>query len=271
MKERGILIEKIDVQPVVEKAAEVNKEWEFSEIVTRLNTENKEIYNRFFHGVPTPGNEGRLPYPLISVDNLRNLNTLAAYQLVPDEYGFNRKIILNEEHFEDYVGEDGKKRKRWRFGEWALRESLTHEDAHDWQQMKGKNPYKIGKSRTTHNTEFCEKMESLGLHPMPGVGCHMAIADADKPFGILMSEFGIPRPEEILRKEGENPKDDWFEIGKRKQGKSSLNNWVCPECHLHARIGVKGNPEIIHAPCSEKKGELVFFVRAVAMLGMKKD
>jgi hypothetical protein len=28
------------------------------------------------------------------------------------------------------------------------------------------------------------------------------------------------------------------------------------------RIGIKGNPEIVHDPCSEKKGEKVFFVRA---------
>lgn len=33
-------------------------------------------------------------------------------------------------------------------------------------------------------------------------------------------------------------------------------------------MGIKGDPRIIHEPCSEKKGELVFFVRAVGMLGM---
>jgi hypothetical protein len=38
-------------------------------------------------------------------------------------------------------------------------------------------------------------------------------------------------------------------------------------------MGIKGNPEIIHYPCSEKKGEVVFFVRAETlaqgMLGLK--
>jgi hypothetical protein len=58
---------------------------------------------------------------------------------------------------------------------------------------------------------------------------------------------------------------------KDREGPSTLNKWECPECHMKVRIGIKGNPEIIHHPCLDKKGEPVFFVRsetlAQAMLG----
>jgi hypothetical protein len=259
-KEQGVLIEKIDVQPVVEKAAQVNREWEYSEIVSKLNAENKVIYDRFFQGVPTPGDEARLPYPLISVDNLRNLNTLAAYQIVPDEYGFNRKIILNEQHF---IEVDGK--KVWRYGDWALRESLTHEDAHDWQQLKGKTPFKSGKSHSTHNPEFIQKMEDVGLHPMPGVGCHTQVGDADKAFGILMKEWGYPRPEEVTDIKG---KVDWFEWdaekkGKDRKGTSTLDKWSCG-CQ-NARIGAKE----FHAVCTKCNNPFIKVeAKATAVLGM---
>jgi len=56
---------------------------------------------------------------------------------------------------------------------------------------------------------------------------------------------------------------DWFkwfmdQMGKGRKGRSSLHKWTCPECRLNVRIGIKGNPEIVHEPCSEKKGEKVF-------------
>src|SRR5207244_10008519 len=41
--------------------------------------------------------------------------------------------------------EDGHKAVAWRFGEWALMETLTHELGHHWQQLKGRDPFKHGK------------------------------------------------------------------------------------------------------------------------------
>ena len=70
----------------------------------------------------------------------------------------------------------------WRYGRWAQYETLLHEYVHLWQQTVGfgQEPYKPGKSKVTHSKEWVEKCESLGLHVMPDVGCHVTVAD--EPF-----------------------------------------------------------------------------------------
>jgi hypothetical protein len=98
---------------------------------------------------------------------------------------------------------------------------------------------------------------------MPGVGCHIKLADG--PFALLMKELGTPPPE--LNSKPEDLDIDWFKwfldsLGKGRKGTSSLHKWTCPECGLNARFGIKGDPQITHEPCSQKKGEKVFFVQA---------
>jgi hypothetical protein len=79
---------------------------------------------------------------------------------------------------------------------------------------------------------------------------------------ILMKEWGIERPEE---EPVADIRIDWFKFlidhqGEGRRGASSLHKWECPECGIKVRIGIKGNPEIIHDPCSIKKGgEDVFY------------
>jgi hypothetical protein len=53
------------------------------------------------------------------------------------------------------------------------------------------------------------------------------VADEGSPFAILMTELGITRPDDVPRVEGQKPKDDWFEIGKKRKGRSSLTKWSC--------------------------------------------
>jgi hypothetical protein len=140
-------------------------------------------------------------------------------------------------------------------------ETLLHEQVHLWQQNFGKDPVKPGKPY--HNKEFVEKCENLGLHPMPGVGCHIKLADGS--FALYMKELGIEPPDLT-----EKPKDlsiDWFKWlldleGKGRKGRSSLTKWTCPECGLNVRIGIKGDPEMRHDPCEQKLGQKVFFIRA---------
>jgi len=83
----------------------------------------------------------------------------------------------------------------WRFGRWAQLETLLHEQVHLWPQNFEEDPVKPGK--VYHNKEFVEKCESLGLHPMPAKGCHVAIADGI--FAQLMGELGIERPDDVLK------------------------------------------------------------------------
>ena len=262
MKERepeitngGVLIETVNPQPEVRKNAEVAKDWEYSEEAAYLYRIAIVFKDRLLDPVLLTDRK-RLPDPVISFDNLRNIRTLAAYTLHRNPQGLLDEITFNTEH---YMKEDDK--KAWRFGRWAQGETMLHEQVHLWQQNFGDHPVKPGK--ITHNEEFVDKCESLGLHPMPGKGCHIAVAD--EPFSILMKELGIDRPE--MPPTLDELKIDWFRflidlLGKEQKGRSSLQKWTCPECGLNARFGIKGNPEIRHDPCEKKLGKAVFFVRA---------
>jgi hypothetical protein len=256
----GKLIDPANPQPEVRKNAELAKDWEYSEEATYLYRMAVVFKNRFLDPIILTDRR-RLPDPVISFANLRNWNTLATYTLVRNPQGLLFEITMNTEHYEA-EDQDGKKKKVWSFGKWAQLETLLHEQVHLWQQNFGEDPVKPG--RPYHNREFVLKCESLGLHPMLGAGCHTRLADG--PFEILMKELGIERPADVpsateWTKAG-GIRTDWFKAGKESKGTSTLHKWTCPECGLNARFGIKGNPEIIHEPCSQKKGEKVFFVRA---------
>jgi hypothetical protein len=255
MKDNGTLLEKYNPQPEVRKNAENAKDWPYHDEAAYLYGKALLFKDRLLDPLHHL-DRTRLPDPVIAFENLRNHNTLAAFRLTRSPQGLQNEIIMNTSH---YVEQDGK--MVWEYGRWAQLETLLHEQVHEWQQVFGKDPVSL--KRIYHNKEFIEKCESLGLHPMPVVGCHVAVADG--VFALLMKELGIERPENVPS----SGKFDWFEGKKEKKGTSTLNNWVCPECGMHARIGIKGNPELIHHSCSEKKGEPVFLV-PVAMLGINK-
>lgn len=249
----GILIETADPQLAVRKNAETARDWVYAEEATNLYDKAILFKNRFLDPVLLTDRR-RLPDPVISFVNLRNYNTLATYTLVRNPQGLLYEITFNAEH---YV-EEGEK-KVWEFGRWAQLETLLHEQVHLWQQNFGKDPVKPGKPY--HNKEFVEKCENLGLHPMPGAGCHTRLADG--PFAVYMKELGVQPPD--LTDRPDDLTIDWFKwlldlMGKGRKGRSSLTKWTCPECGLNVRMGIKGDPEIRHDPCEKKLGKQVFFV-----------
>lgn len=81
-----------------------------------------------------------------------------------------------------------------------------------------------------------------------------------------MKEWLVRRPsEEDLKINMPNKPINWwflFDGNQERTGTSTLSKWVCPECGINVRIvriGINGNPEIVHEPCSVKKGEKIFF------------
>ena len=201
-----------------------------------------------------------LPVAPIAIDNLRNMRTLAAYNVVPDEYGLNYRLTLNEQHYTDGKTEDGEEIKEWRFGRYAQCETLLHEMVHHEQQVRGKDPYKPGK--ITHNKEFTERCEQFGLHPKLGEGYHLRPADG--VFQDFMRELGI-HPAEDAVKVPEDPDMDWFRwlikfYGQERKGKSTLKKWCCPECGLNVRMGIAGDPKLRHHTCEETVGHPVFLI-----------
>lgn len=248
MKE-GVPINNFDPKPEIRKNAENAKDWVYRDEAQYLYGMAVLFKDRFLDPV-LHTDRGRLPDPVISFDDLRNRRTLAAYTLHRNPQGLLDEITFNTAHYE----KNDEEKPEWVWGRWAQLETLLHEQVHLWQENFGHHKHKPG--RIAHDKEFVEKCESLGLHPMPIVGSHYAVADG--VFAGLMAELGIPRPDDVPREKGD--KKDWFRPGKEK-GTSTLKKWVCPECGLKVRMGISGNPELIHHPCSEKKGEKVFLVQ----------
>jgi hypothetical protein len=258
----GILIETINPQPEVRKNAENARDWEYAEEAAYLYRMAVLFKDRFLDPVLLT-DRSRLPDPVISFNNLRNQNTLATYTLARNPQGLLYQITMNSEHFIDSEVE-GKTKKLWSFGRWAELETLLHEQVHLWQQNFGECPVKPGRSH--HNKEFVAKCESLGLHPMLGVGCHIRVAEG--AFALLMKEMGIKPPGDFGQPDGLD--FDWFKWliegeGKGRKGASTLKKWTCPGCGLNVRMGINGNPKLRHEPCETKSGHEVFLVRADGM------
>ncbi len=231
MSKEGIPIDDFDPKPAIKRNAENSHDWEYSEDAQNLYGMAVLFKDRFLDPILLT-DRGRLPNPVISFDDLRNKKTLAAYTVHRNPQGLLDEITFNTAH---YKREEGK--KAWAWGKWAQLETLLHEQVHLWQQNFGEHPVKPGHS--THNKEFTDKCESLGLHPMPNIGCHTQVADG--VFAQLMEEIGIERPKDVPREEGGKPnKKDWFRPEKEK-GKSTLSKYTCG-CGERVRVGKKDWP-----------------------------
>lgn len=241
MGKEGVPIEQFDPKPAIQKNAETARDWEYSEEAKYLYGMAVLFKDRLLDPVLLT-DRGRLPDPVISFDNLRNKKTLAAFTLHRNPQGLLDEITFNAVHYEE---EDG--RKVWKFGKWAQAETLLHEQVHLWQQNFGKHPVKPEK--VTHNKEFVDKCESLGLHPLPVIGAHFAVADG--VFAQLMGELGLERPDDVPRIEGKSLKRDWFRRQPEK-GRSTLHPWICPNCGLKLRATIKGEINSTHDDCGVK-------------------
>jgi hypothetical protein len=222
----------VDASKVIRKASTENN-WDFNKEAAKLYRRAEIIMDRFYHGVATPQFPGKLPTPLLAVEPMR-VGTLAAYNLVPDAYGLPFRLTFNEKYF----GEG----QIWQWGEWSQCETLVHELGHHWQQLRGKDPYKPGK--VSHGKEFTDKMAELGIHSRLGKGSHYAVADQDSPFGQLMRDWGISRPDDVPTDDG---KKNWWVLGGGEiQGHSSLRMYACAMCGLKVRVGIKDDPQLLH-------------------------
>src|SRR5688500_15778904 len=205
-------------------------EWEYRDEATFWNSVAQKMDERFFNGFLYPDGK-KVPAPVIAFQDLRNKNTIAQYDLFPDEYGIVGKITFNTVHYRDAVDEKGKLVKEWERGRYSQGETLLHEYVHLWQQIgRGKDPYRRGKQRrVTHNKEWQEKVRSFGLNPEGPAGIHTKIATPGSPIDVLLRELGIAPPYGAYGK----PKDDkrnWADwvLSKEKvkpRGRSTLNKW----------------------------------------------
>ena len=151
--ESKYLIEITDPQPEVRRNAEAAKDWVFADEAAYMYRMATIFKDRFLDPILLTDRR-RLPDPVISFKNLRNMNTLAAYTLERNPQGLLYEITMNSQHYVDEI-EQGKSVKRWAFGKWAQLETLLHEQVHLWQQNFGDDPVRPGRSH--HNKEFVVK------------------------------------------------------------------------------------------------------------------
>jgi hypothetical protein len=233
-------VDDYNAHEAIRSALEKNLKFEHRDLVMDVYRRTDIICQRLFPVIHTPSFEGRLPAPIVSVEDERNWKVLASYRLVPDGYGLDHKLTLNEEHIKD---------GKWVWGEWSLYETITHEVGHEYHQVLGKDPYRPG-DKVTHKPEFRALMANLGIH-CDARGVHTAPADEDKPFAILMREWGIARPD----MEGiDTGKQNWFfsqPDTPEKKGRSTLTKYECPSCGLKVRYGRQDEPFLMHVPCGE--------------------
>ena len=235
-----------DPKPEVRKNAENAEDWVFVDEAKYLYRMATVFKDRLIDPILRT-DRGRLPDPVISFESARNYRVLASYSMLRNPQGLLDEITFNTQQY-NYVDEESNE-VIWIYGKWAQLETLLHEQRHLWQQNYGDNPVKVG--RPYHNKEFVSKCNSLGIYPKLGPGYHIKMADG--LFENLMTEMGIDQPDPLLI--SEKPKrSNWFKdlLGdddKRKKGTSTLSKWVCPSCNLKVRIGIKGNPELVHTPC----------------------
>ena len=161
------LLKRFDAKPAIQTHAET-ADWPYREEAKILYEIGKEMDRRFFNGLAYPDGS-KVPAPAIAFEDLRNKNTIAHYDLFPDEYGIVGKITFNTAWYEE---RDGK--MVWTRGRYSQGETLLHEYMHLFQQIgRGKDPYIQKKhGRNTHNKEFVELCERLGIHPQPITGVH---------------------------------------------------------------------------------------------------
>ena len=243
--ETGVLIvnpkDQVQVTQALREQVRRATDWEFAPVCDELNTWVDRVQKRFYDPILYPDRPPLQP-TIIGIRPMRHDSYLASYSLGRNQFGLRYETDFNQRHFravED--GQGGNRRMEWVYGGmWGLLESLTHEIGHHWQQEGGgREPYKIG-ARETHNKEFRDKMESIGIH-CNAEGVHTAPADGD--FAKLMREYGISRPEIPQQEEGMSF-EDWMKFfaeffkDYKPKGRSTLALWTC-ECEppQRARVG----------------------------------
>ena len=246
--ERGIPLNNFDAKPAIQKHQETAN-WPYREEAQLWYSVASEMDKRFFNGLIYPDGS-KVPTPTIAFDDLRNKNTLACYDLFPDEIGILGKITFNTQWYEEREG-----KMEWVRGNYSQGETLVHEYVHLWQQIgRGLDPYKQEKHRhNTHNKEFIAKCEELGIHPMPVKGVHTRIATPGSPIDILLKDMGIYPPEKAYEKPDD--KMDWAkwmiildDHKKDRKGRSTLTKWTCG-CQ-NVRVGTKEfNARCTHEDC----------------------
>jgi hypothetical protein len=263
MSKEGKIIVHTDPREAVRTHQE-NADWEYRDEAKFWYGIAQDMDKRFFNGFLYPDGK-KVPAPYIAFKDLHNKNTIAKYDLYPDEYGIIGKITFNTAHYTNGVTDHGELIKVWERGRYSQGETLLHEYLHLWQEI-GRGKFPVTGKRAIHNKEWHDRAKELGLNPEGPAGVHTRPATPGSAIDIFLREHGIHPPKDAYNVLNYDGKTSWASLlfakdKPVKKGKSTLHKYTCPCCGLNVRIGVKEDPGIIHHKCSVEKGENVFFVK----------
>ena len=200
--------------------AENDTTWKYQKLAKSLYGWTDTFRDELIDPIARLDRQGKLPGPVIGFERF-DIRVLAYYRLGKNAFGLDDEIVLNERHLERPL--------------YSILETVLHEQIHLWQQRFGEHPV----TRNYHNKEFCEKCESIGLHPLPVVGSHYLPADG--AFEDLLRRNGILKPP-FRFPVGEGERRNWWEEpGKERKGSSTLILYECP-CGQKIRVGRRDWP-----------------------------
>lgn len=200
---------------------------------------------RFMWFSPKDETQLALPQAALGIGPL-GVRTLAAYRLTYNPNGIPFEITLGEEHIDR--------------SPWELAESLVHETIHlhlDYLTKKKRATELQTCGNLYHGKSFCEIAESIGLHPVPGVGCHYKPADGQ--FQELFGKWlGLTPPEPPDGQEWPlNPpkgtKTDYWTPSKPR-GKSSLVLYMADECTEAQKCKLRAGKVTLDINCGKCGG-----------------
>ena len=172
-----------------------------------------------------------LPRPVYAIEDL-GVRTYGSYHLGLNPVGLEDQITLNVRYMPPNRAE------------YSVLETVAHEKIHLKQQHQGEHPYRGGSN--THNREFVDMAEAIGLHPAPVQGWHLR--PADDPFTSVLARYGIAKPD--FKPVEKSEKRNYWVVTK-PSGRSTLSLWEC-DCDppQKARVG-KATFEAVCVRCAQ--------------------
>jgi hypothetical protein len=200
----------------------------------------RELYSaeelfRYYFFQPLKEGDYSMPQSVIGIEKM-HVHTLAGYYLVPNAIGLRYQISLNSLYLD---------RPRY-----SIYETLLHEMVHLYQEN---HPQLDKCTLGYHNKTFVALCEELGLHPRLGHGSHWKGADGQ--FETLMGRLGIEKPEEARTEvEPSKPKTNWWDIGPKPRGRSTLVLYVNDDCIKAPPCKIRSGRKDLNVACTDCGG-----------------
>lgn len=206
--------------------------WDFKDLAQDLY--NAEEIFRYYFFSPNSSDDYQMPQTVLGFTK-DHIGTLAHYKLLPNEVGLRYQITFNTIHLDRPV--------------WSIYETLLHEMTHLWVE-ENPNVLRPAKGHSSYFSAVCNEM---GLYPRVGTGVHWKGADGQ--FERLMDRWTVLKPDEAYRVvPKDRPKENWWDIGPRPKGISTLTLYTCDTCEKPNLCKLRSGKKDLEISCRTCQG-----------------